>query len=51
MAYLSTLLKFIVGGSVIVGVTLLAGHADPRYGGMLRRNADHHDSRVPLNGF
>ena len=35
MDYLSTLLKFIVGGSVIVGVTLLAEHVDPRYGGML----------------
>jgi uncharacterized membrane protein (GlpM family) len=35
MDYLYTLLKFIIGGSVIVGVTLLAEHADPRYGGML----------------
>jgi uncharacterized membrane protein (GlpM family) len=35
MDYLYTLLKFVVGGSVIVGVTLLAEHADPRYGGML----------------
>jgi uncharacterized membrane protein (GlpM family) len=35
MDYLYTLLKFIVGGSVIVGVTLLAEHVDPRYGGML----------------
>ena len=35
MDYLSMLLKFIVGGSIIVGVTLLVGHADPRYGGML----------------
>lgn len=35
MDYLSALLKFVVGGSLIVGVTLLAEHADPRYGGML----------------
>jgi len=35
MDYLYTLLKFIIGGSVIVGVTLLAEHSDPRYGGML----------------
>lgn len=35
MDYLYTLLKFIVGGSVIVGVTLLAEQVDPRYGGML----------------
>jgi uncharacterized membrane protein (GlpM family) len=35
MDYLYTLLKFIIGGSVIVGVTLLAEHMDPRYGGML----------------
>ncbi len=30
MDYLYTLLKFIIGGSVIVGVTLLAEHVDPR---------------------
>jgi uncharacterized membrane protein (GlpM family) len=35
MDYLYTLLKFIIGGSVIVGVTLLAEYTDPRYGGML----------------
>jgi uncharacterized membrane protein (GlpM family) len=35
MDYLYTILKFIVGGSVIVGVTMLAENADPRYGGML----------------
>jgi len=35
MDYLYTLLKFVVGESVVVGVTLLAEHADPRYGGML----------------
>jgi len=35
MDYLYTLLKFVVGGSVIVGVTLLAEQVDPRYGGML----------------
>ncbi|MEI7856347.1 MAG: GlpM family protein [Methanomicrobiales archaeon] len=35
MDYLYTLLKFIIGGSVIVGVTFLAEHVDPRYGGMI----------------
>jgi len=35
MDYLYTFLKFIVGGSIIVGVTLLAEHVNPRYGGML----------------
>ncbi|MFA6225075.1 MAG: hypothetical protein WC620_02585 [Methanoregula sp.] len=35
MDYLYTLLKFVIGGSVIVGVTFLAGQGDPRYGGML----------------
>ena len=35
MDYLYTLLKFVVGGSVIVGVTFLAEQVDPRYGGML----------------
>lgn len=35
MDYLYTILKFIIGGSVIVGVTMLAENADPRYGGML----------------
>jgi uncharacterized membrane protein (GlpM family) len=35
MDYLYTFLKFIVGGSVIVGVTFLAEQVDPRYGGML----------------
>jgi uncharacterized membrane protein (GlpM family) len=35
MDYLYTLLKFVVGGSIIVGVTMLAEHADPRYGGIL----------------
>lgn len=35
MDFLYTLLKFVVGGSVIVGVTILAQHVDPRYGGML----------------
>jgi uncharacterized membrane protein (GlpM family) len=35
MDYLYTLLKFIIGGSVIVGVTLLAENVDPRYGGIL----------------
>jgi uncharacterized membrane protein (GlpM family) len=35
MNYLYTVLKFVIGGSVIVGVTVLAEKADPRYGGML----------------
>jgi uncharacterized membrane protein (GlpM family) len=35
MNYLYTALKFIVGGGVIVGVTLFAKDVDPRYGGML----------------
>ena len=35
MDYLYTALKFLIGGGVIVGVTTLAEHADPRYGGML----------------
>jgi uncharacterized membrane protein (GlpM family) len=35
MDYLYTFLKFIIGGTIIVGVTLLAEHVDPRYGGIL----------------
>ena len=35
MDYLYTLLKFVAGGSIVVGVTLLARQADPRYGGIL----------------
>jgi uncharacterized membrane protein (GlpM family) len=35
MDYLYTLLKFTVGGGIIVGVTVLAEQVDPRYGGML----------------
>jgi len=35
MNYVYTLLKFLVGGGVIVGVTLFAREVDPRYGGML----------------
>jgi hypothetical protein len=35
MDYLYPLLKFIICGSVIVGVTLLAENVDARYGGML----------------
>jgi hypothetical protein len=37
MDYLYTLLKFVIGGSVMVGVTFLADQVDPRYGGMLAR--------------
>ncbi|ABS56550.1 conserved hypothetical protein [Methanoregula boonei 6A8] len=35
MDYLYLALKFIIGGSVIVGVTVLAEHLDPKYGGLL----------------
>ena len=35
MNYLSMALKFLVGGSIIVGVTLLAQEIDPKYGGIL----------------
>ena len=35
MDYLYTLLKFVVGGTIIVGVTLLAQGVDPKYGGIL----------------
>ena len=35
MDYVYTILKFVIGGSVVVGVTLLTEQADPRYGGML----------------
>lgn len=35
MDWLYTFLKFLVGGSIIVGVTYLAQGADPRYGGIL----------------
>jgi uncharacterized membrane protein (GlpM family) len=35
MDYLYTFLKFVIGGSILVGVTMLTEHMDPRYGGML----------------
>ena len=35
MDILYTALKFVVAGGIIVGVTLLAQQADPRYGGIL----------------
>jgi len=35
MNYLYLLAKFIIGGGIIVGVTLLAQHMDPKYGGIL----------------
>jgi uncharacterized membrane protein (GlpM family) len=35
MDYLQTLIKFVAGGSIIVGVTFLAQQANPRYGGIL----------------
>jgi uncharacterized membrane protein (GlpM family) len=35
MEYLQTALKFIAGGSIIVGVTYLARQVNPRYGAIL----------------
>ena len=35
MDYLQTLVKFITGGSIIVGVTYLAQQVNPRYGAIL----------------
>lgn len=35
MDILYTALKFVLAGSIIVGVTLLAQQADPKYGGLL----------------
>jgi len=35
MDYLYLALKFVIVGGVIVGVTLLAEHADPKYGAIL----------------
>jgi uncharacterized membrane protein (GlpM family) len=35
MNYLYLLAKFILGGGIIVGVTVLAQHVDPKYGGIL----------------
>ena len=35
MDYLYTILKFIIGGGKIVGVTFLAQNIDPRFGGIL----------------
>ncbi|HNX17462.1 MAG TPA: DUF3147 family protein [Methanoregula sp.] len=35
MDYLYLALKFLIGGGIIVGVTLLAGHVDPKYGAIL----------------
>jgi uncharacterized membrane protein (GlpM family) len=35
MDYLYTALKFVAGGAIIVGVTLLAQQVDPKYGGIL----------------
>lgn len=35
MDYLYLALKFVIGGGVIVGVTLLAEHASPKYGAIL----------------
>lgn len=35
MDYLYTLLKFIIAGCMIVGVTLIVHHIDPKYGGIL----------------
>jgi uncharacterized membrane protein (GlpM family) len=35
MEYLHTLIKFIAGGGIIVGVTYLAQQVSPKYGGIL----------------
>jgi uncharacterized membrane protein (GlpM family) len=35
MDYFYLALKFLLGGGIIVGVTLLAEHVDPKYGGIL----------------
>jgi uncharacterized membrane protein (GlpM family) len=35
MNYLYLFTKFIIGGGIIVGVTLLAQNVDPKYGGIL----------------
>ncbi|MDD1702983.1 MAG: GlpM family protein [Methanoregula sp.] len=35
MDILYTLIKFIAGGCIIVGVTLLAQHIDPKYGAII----------------
>ena len=35
MDHLQTLIKFIAGGSIIVGVTYLAQQVNPKYGGIL----------------
>ena len=35
MDYLYLALKFLIGGGIFVGVTLLAEHVDPKYGGIL----------------
>ena len=35
MDYLYTILKFLVAGCIIVGVTIIVQHIDPRYGGIL----------------
>ncbi len=35
MDYTYLALKFLIGGGIIVGITVLAQQVDPRYGGML----------------
>jgi len=35
MDYSYLALKFLIGGGIIVGITVLARHIDPKYGGML----------------
>jgi uncharacterized membrane protein (GlpM family) len=35
MNYFYLLVKFVIGGGIIVGVTLLAQQVDPKYGGIL----------------
>jgi uncharacterized membrane protein (GlpM family) len=35
MEYLYTVLKFLIGGGIVIGVPYLAEHIDPRLGGLL----------------
>lgn len=35
MDYLYTIIKFLTAGSIIVGVTQIVRHIDPKYGGIL----------------
>lgn len=35
MDYVSLLLKFVLGGAIVAGTTVLAEQIDPKYGGIL----------------